>query len=159
MPFRPIHDTQQVLGSLQEEMNKMFERVWHVGVSTPPFDGQQWAPPVDIYEYDDRYVLFAELPGLPATAIEVHQVGDRVTIRGEKRKPEAAADAIGTLRSECRHGQFCRTIELPEGTAADRITAKSSGGILELTVPKTEANKPKTIRVHSEDKPSSAQPH
>ena len=122
--FRPIQDTQQVLGSLREEMNKMFERVWHVGVSTAPLDGQQWAPAVDIYEYDDRYVLFAELPGLAAECIEVHQVGDRVTLRGEKRKPEAAGDAIATVRKECRYGQFCRTIDLPPGTAADRITAK-----------------------------------
>jgi HSP20 family protein len=109
---------------------------------------------VDIFEYDDRYMLFAELPGLSAASIEVHQVGNKVTIRGEKKKPEAAADAVATVRNECRYGQFCRTIELPEGTAADRITAKSNAGILEISVPKTEANKPKTIRVQAEPKPN-----
>jgi len=151
MAFRPIQDTQQVLNSLQDEMNRMFDRVWHVGVSTPPLDGQQWAPPADVYEYDDRFVILAEVPGIDAAGIEINVLGNTLTIRGEKKKPAVAADATATPRSECRYGRFCRTIELPAGAAKERVSAKSHGGLLEVTVPKSETVKPKVVKVVSED--------
>ncbi len=151
MNFRPIQDTQQVISNLQDEMNRMFQRVWHVGVSTPPLDGQEWAPPVDLYEFDDRFVLVAEAPGLEAGSIEVHQLGNILTIRGEKQKPALIADAISTLRRECRYGKFSRAIELPNGAAKDKVSAKCHGGLLFVTVQKTETSKPRTIKVQSAD--------
>jgi HSP20 family protein len=150
MTFRPLQDTQQMLGSLQDELNRVFDRVWHVGLSTPPLDGQKWAPAVDLYEYDDRYVIVAEAPGLDADAIEVSQLGETLTIRGDKKKPSVAADAIATLRSECRCGPFCRTIDFPPGAAKERVSARCHNGLLEITVPKKETTKPRTIKVHGE---------
>lgn len=150
MSFRPLQDTQQVLTSLQDEMNRVFERVWHVGVSTPPLDGQKWAPPIDLYEYDDRYVLVAEAPGVDPAEIELSQLGETLSIRGTKKRPAVAADAIGTLRNECRYGSFCRTIELPAGAAKDRASARCTGGMLEVTVYKTETSKPRSIKVQGE---------
>ena len=55
MAFRPFEDTQFSLGNLQDEMNKLFERLWHAGVAAGPFDGQKWAPFLDLHEYADRY--------------------------------------------------------------------------------------------------------
>lgn len=150
MNFRPLQDTQQVLTNLQDEMNRVFDRVWHVGVSTPPLDGQKWAPPIDMYEFDDRYVLVAEVPGVDAADIELSQLGESLTIRGAKKRPAVASDAINTLRTECRHGSFSRTIELPPGAAKDRTNARCAAGMLEVTVYKLETNKPRTIKVQGE---------
>ena len=88
MAFKTIQDAQISLGNLQDEMNRLIERVWHSGVSTGPFDGQQWGPVLDVYEHDDAYLLFAELPGVDGSDVEVTVLNNTLTIRGEKRRPE-----------------------------------------------------------------------
>ena len=150
--FRPFQDPQLSLGALQDEMNRMFDRVWHGGVSTRPFNGQPWAPAIDLYEYEDRYTVYAELPGVQVESVEVSYLVNSLTIRGEKARPEKVAEGTPTLRSERRFGAFCRTVELPGGIDADRSSAKCCGGVLEITVQKSSASRAKTIRVEAEKK-------
>jgi HSP20 family protein len=147
MAFRPIHETQQALGTLQDEMNRMFERVWHAGLSTPPLDGQQWAPTIDIYEHDDRFVMYVEMAGVEAEDVDVSHIGNSLTIRGEKRPPAGIEEGTPSLQKERRFGTFCRTIELPGGVDADKVTARCHCGVLEVTVPKSEVNRPKSIKI------------
>ena len=151
MSFRPFQDTQLSLSNLQDEVNRVFERIWHAGVSTRPFDGRQWAPVVDLHEYDDRYVLYAEVPGVDAGAVELSYLDNALTIRGEKTEPSAVGDADRSLRSERRFGAFCRTIDLPSGVNADKLTARCSAGVLEVLIPKSDASRPKAIKVQVVD--------
>ena len=147
MPFRPLQDTQLSLSNLQDEMNRLFERIWHAGVSTRPFDGQQWAPVVDLYEYDDRYVLYAEIPGVDGSAVELSYLDHALTIRGEKSKPGAVGEAERPVRGERRYGTFCRTVEVPPDINADKLSAKCQAGVLEVTIPKSEASRPKAVKI------------
>ena len=94
MPFRPFQETQLSLGNLQEEINRLFGRIWHAGVSTGPFDGQRWAPLIDLYEHADCYTLYAEVPGVEGEAVELSYVEHTLTIRGEKAKPAGEVDAV-----------------------------------------------------------------
>lgn len=147
MAFRPFQDPQLSLSALQDEMNRMFERVWHGGVSTRPFDGQAWAPPIDLHEFDDRYVLFAEIPGVNPESVEVTYLASSLTLRGERTPPGGGGESSSSLRSERRFGAFSRTVELPGGIDADRASAKCVHGVLEITIPKSAASRPRTIRV------------
>ncbi|MFQ5494800.1 MAG: Hsp20/alpha crystallin family protein, partial [Phycisphaerae bacterium] len=147
MAFRPWQDKDFSLGNLQEEMNRMFDRVWHSGVRAGPFDGQQWAPPVDLYEHDDRYVLYIEIPGVDGNEVEVTHVGSALTIKGEKVRPDGAGEGDRPLRGERCFGTFCRTIELPGDIQVDKLSAKCHGGVLEITVPKSEASRPKAVKI------------
>ena len=149
--FRPFQDPQLSLGAIQDEMNRMFERIWHGGVTTRPFDGQPWAPAIDLYEYDDRYTVYAELPGVRAESVEVSYLANSLTLRGEKARPEQVVEGTSSLRSERRFGAFCRTVELPGGIDAERASAKCHGGVLEISVPKSAASRAKTIRVEVEE--------
>ena len=149
--FRPFQDPQLSLGAIQDEMNRMFERIWHGGVTTRPFDGQPWAPAIDLYEYDDRYTVYAELPGVRAESVEVSYLANSLTIRGEKARHEQIVEGTSSLRSERRFGAFCRTVELPGGIDAERASAKCHGGVLEISVPKSAASRAKTIRVEVEE--------
>ena len=147
MSFRPLSDMQFPLGNLQDEMNRLLERFWHKGLSAGPFDGQQWAPAVDLFEHGDHYTLFAEVPGVDPTAIDVTHVGATLTIRGEKQKPEEIVEEDHPLRSERRFGTFCRTIELPGDIDVDRLSAKCHGGVLKVSIPKSEACMAKSIKI------------
>jgi len=151
MPFKTIQDAQVSLGGLQDEMNRLIERVWHAGLSTGPFDGQQWGPVMDVYEDDDAFLLFAELPGVDGKDVEVTVLGSVLTVRGEKRRPEAVTEAESPVRTERRFGTFNRSIDLPAGIDAEALTAKCHGGVLSVRIPKLESSKPKSVRIETEE--------
>lgn len=150
MTFRPFQETQLSLGNLQDEVNRLIERVWHAGLSTRPFDGQEWAPVIDIHEHPDHYTLYAEVPGVDAGSIELSYLEHILTVRGEKTRPAGLAEEDRPLRSERRYGTFCRTVELAGDVDADKLSAKCHAGVLEITIPKTESSRPKAIRVEVE---------
>lgn len=147
MMFRAMQDPQQLFGTLQDEMNRVFDRVWHGGISTGPLDGQQWAPALDVYEYPDRFVVHVEVSGVDGNCVDVSCVGNTLTIRGEKRRPVDVADDTPTLYRERRFGCFCRTVELTGKIVVEQVAARYQNGVLEVTVPKSESQRPRSVRV------------
>ncbi len=151
MPFRPLQDAPVSLSNLQEDINNLIGRIWHAGVSTRPFDGQQWAPVVDIHEYEDRYALYAEIPGVDGDTVELSYLDGALTIRGEKTKPAGLDDAEKSLRCERRFGTFCRTVDLPPGVDTERLSAQCQAGVLQVTIPKSETSRSKAIKIKVEE--------
>jgi HSP20 family protein len=146
----PPQDPESLLSRLQDEMQRVVERLWHTGVSTRPFDGQSWAPLIDVYELADGYRLYVEAPGVKPNEIEVSQVAGSLTIRGRKEPPLTPGNETRLVRAERRYGDFSRTVELPGDVDAKRISARFADGILEITVPKSEAAKPKSVKIQVE---------
>ena len=151
MRIRPVQDAQAVMGVLQDEMNRLFNRVWHGGISTGPFDGQAWAPNVDVYEFADRYLVLAEVPGVEVGSIELTYQDRALTIRGERPRPAGVVEDTPSILRERRYGSFSRTIELPAGVNAEGISARCPSGVLEVTLPKTESTRGRTIHVQQRD--------
>lgn len=146
MAFRPLQDFPTSFGNLQDDMNRLFDRVWHGGLSTRPFDGQECAPPIDLYELEDRYVLLVEVPSADPGTLDLTYVGNTVTVRGEKVGPTDLDDA-NRIQSERRFGTFSRSVTLPSDIVGDSLSAKCQGGVLQITIPKTESSKPKTVKI------------
>ena len=147
MPFFSRGSEPITLGGLQDEVNRLFERVWHAGVSTGPFDGQEWAPPVDTYEAADRYTLYIELPGVDPGAVDVSYVEGSVTLTGEKTAPPPSTEAGRLLRKERRFGAFRRSIEVARDIDPERMTARCVQGVLEITLPKAASSVARPIKV------------
>jgi HSP20 family protein len=63
---------------------------------------------------------------------------DAVVIRGE-RQVQAEEDQGGIRRTELRYGEFYRTIPLPDGANPDQARAELRNGVLQITVPVSEA--------------------
>ena len=86
-----------------------------------------------------------ELPGLDPAAIDLSIQDGRLEIRGEK----AAADekeGDHWHRVERRYGSFVRSVVLPGEVDAAAVTATSSHGVLTITLPKREDQKPRQDR-------------
>ena len=147
MPFRPLQDRDLSLGTLQDAMNQLFDQAWHGGLSTGPFDGQKWAPQIDLYEHPEHYLLYVELPGVDASGVDVSYVGTTLTIRGEKSKPTGAGEADKLVRSERRFGTFCRTVDMPDDVDIEKLSAKCQDGVVEITIPKSDVNRPKAVKI------------
>src|SRR5258705_12258573 len=73
-----------------------------------------WAPPIDVYETDDRYVITAEVPGIAREHVDLAVQDNRLTIRGS-RSGGASQSAIGHYHQvERGPGSFVRTFEFAD---------------------------------------------
>jgi HSP20 family protein len=107
-----------------------------------------WAPPIDVYETEDRFVVSAELPGLARDEIELAFEASRLTIRGRRAdRPAGAEDVIHFHQVERGHGQFARTFEFTAKIDVDAVTADLANGVLTVMLPKAPAVPPRTIEV------------
>ncbi len=106
-----------------------------------------WQPVVDIFDKDDSVVIKADLPGVDKKDIHVDLKGRVLTLSGE-RSEEKEADGEGYYRKERAYGNFVRSFNLNSDVVPDKINATYRDGVLHITIPKTEANKPKQIAIH-----------
>jgi len=104
-----------------------------------------WAPPVDVYETPDRFVLVAELPGFTPDDVSVSATPGSLTLSG--RRPPLAVDVQQYLRIERGQGDFSRTFSFPEAIAVGAIAADFRDGLLTITVPKADVAAPRRIDV------------
>jgi len=109
---------------------------------------RSWAPPVDVFEKGDQLTFKAEVPGVDREHLDVRVEDGVLTIQGE-RKHEAEVDEAGMYRRERVHGTFTRSFTLPKNVDGAKVAATYKDGILEVTVPKSEAAKPKRVAIQA----------
>ncbi|MDH5392700.1 MAG: Hsp20/alpha crystallin family protein [Gammaproteobacteria bacterium] len=105
-----------------------------------------WAPAVDIKEEDKQYLIKADIPGVKADEIEVNMDNGVLSIKGE-RESEIKEDREHYKRIERSHGLFYRRFSMPDDANADKISARSTDGVLEIIIPKKESAQPRKIAV------------
>ena len=103
-------------------------------------------PSVDVVERDEEVVLRAEVPGVEKKDIDVSITGNSVTIKGQT-KHEEKEEKGEYYRCEISRGAFSRTVSLPASVDPDRANASFKDGILEITLPKVEKAKRRTLKL------------
>ena len=106
-----------------------------------------WNPAVDIYEEDANIVIKAELPGVDKKGISVDVKDRRLTIKGE-RSTENEVKEERYFRRERVYGRFERSFNLGADIDPDSVKAEYTDGVLKVTVPKPESQKPRQVTVH-----------
>lgn len=91
-------------------------------------------------------MLKAELPGLSKEDIDIQVRDNRLTLKGERRHEKEVKEE-NYLRVERAYGAFQRVFSLPTDIHPDKIRATFKDGVLEVSIPKAEAAKPKHIKV------------
>ncbi|HJX69893.1 MAG TPA: Hsp20/alpha crystallin family protein [Dehalococcoidia bacterium] len=149
IPWRPFRE--------MEEMTRHFEDIF--GRPLLPTTWKRlptemgWAPAIEIFEKEDKYVVKAELPGMKEEDIDVSVVGDTLTIKGE-RKAETEVKEENYYCCERSYGSFSRSIALPSTVDAKKITASYEEGVLEVSLPKAAEVKPAKVKVSAKKKAS-----
>ena len=105
-----------------------------------------WAPPVDISERKDAYLVAIELPGVNASEVEITVEDGLLTIQGERHFAHDSAEEK-MHRTERFYGAFRRSITLPSHVEADKIEASAQDGVLQIMVPKAAEVQAKRIKV------------
>jgi len=139
------------LESLQDDMNRLFtgQEVGGRGQR-----GAAWRrrrpsyPLMNVCSAEDGIVIDAELPGVDPKDVDISVLGDQLTLRG-KVNPVQVAEGETYHRRERPAGEFARTLQLPFRAAADAVKANYKNGVLRLTVPRSEEEKPKRIQIEA----------
>jgi|LakMenEpi03Aug12_release.lakeMendotaPanAssembly.Ray.scaffolds.fasta_scaffold752515_1 HSP20 family protein len=106
-------------------------------------------PPINVWTSENGAIVRAEIPGVSADDVEISLVNDTLTLRGS-RKAEELNEGESRHRQERAFGHFTRSLQLPFGVEADKVQAKFTNGVLQITLPRAEAEKPRKISVVSE---------
>jgi HSP20 family protein len=141
--------------SVMEHLQNQINRAFNSSLSEWP-SVAGWGtsfPAADVFQDKDNVIVTAELPGLGEKDLDISITGNTITLKGEK-KQESEVKEDGLLRNgggyhrvERSYGSFQRVIELPVEVNADKAKAKLANGVLTVTLPKSEAVKPKQITV------------
>jgi HSP20 family protein len=131
------------LTNMRDELDRVFESSFG-SFFRPLASLNHWNPAVDVYQDNDQFTVYAELPGLKKEEIEIALNGDTLTIGGE-RKHEAKADQ--GFRTERYFGKFQRSLTLPVPVNSEKVNATYKDGILKVVLPKAEEAKPKQIPI------------
>lgn len=123
----------------------LVQRINHSGIA--PRTQLATVPLVNVWEDENAIYAEADLPGIALDKLDIHVTeGNQLTLQGEFTAPEATST---WHRQERPLGQFARVLTLPALVDADKVEAKLELGVLKLTLPKSEAAKPRRISVQS----------
>ena len=134
-----------LFSSFQDGMSRRLDNFWHRNF----FGGREWSPDIDIAETDNDIIVKAEIPGVDPKEIDISITEDTLTIKGEK-KEEKEDKGKSFYCIERSYGRFARSIDLPTQVLSDKVEAKEHRGVLEITLPKMEKAKTKTITVKAD---------
>jgi HSP20 family protein len=104
------------------------------------------APPIDVRETNDAYVVEIDLPGIDPENVEVLIEGRTLSIRGHFEQEEEKNEG-GYLLKERRSGDFVRAIALPGMVDTESAQSKVDNGVLEITLPKAVQNRARRIKI------------
>ncbi|HEY9078009.1 MAG TPA: Hsp20/alpha crystallin family protein [Anaerolineaceae bacterium] len=132
-----------------EEMNQMQREMERLASAFAPYRRSGYPvafPAVNVWTSEQGHVLTAELPGMNPDDIHIDVTGDTLTLSGE-RKPEDLKEGAEYHRQERGYGKFSRTIQLDFPVEVSKVEAKLEKGVLTVSLPRAEADKPKKIVV------------
>ena len=148
-PNLPFFDRDSFLTPFDKMFDQMIETqfpnvVQQVGVK--PYQGTAY-PKVNVYEYDDKVGVIAEIPGLDKKDLNVEVEDGVLTISGEKHKSVFDEAKAKVLRRELKHSSFKRQFTLGDLLDGENISANFKDGILSVEIPKVEPELPKKTLV------------
>lgn len=112
----------------------------------PVYPYYQVYPALDLAEYENEFVVVAELPGVNKEDLKITVENGILTIRGVRKPYEIPQDARVIL-NEMRVQEFSRSMELPHEVDIDKVSAELQNGLLRITLPKTEEARARTIQI------------
>jgi HSP20 family protein len=136
-PARAARDPFALLRQMTAELDRAFDEPFWPTFRFPAMKAMEtaeWAPKVDVFEKDNRFVTRVDLPGVKKEDVTVEVTDGHLALSGTKtREKEEKKDNV--YRTEREYGQFYRAVPLPKGVTLEDIKATFVDGVLEVSVP------------------------
>lgn len=126
---------ERVFGTLEQDLTRAFSR-------------RQAYPPVNVYASEEDVTLTSEIPGILPDDLDISIAGDTLTLKAERKPIELEASQTWHRR-ERGFGSFTRTIKLPYNIESSKVEASFDRGVLRLSLPRAESDKPRKINVRT----------
>ena len=132
----PWHD----VNHLRREMNRLFDSSYSTDRAPAGY------PAMNVWMSQEGAIVTAELPGIDPDGIDISVTGDTLTVSG-CHNPDVQQEGESYHRRERSCGRLSRSFQLPFQIAKEGIEATFENGVLNIDLPRTEADKPKKIEV------------
>ncbi|MCS7244980.1 MAG: Hsp20/alpha crystallin family protein [candidate division WOR-3 bacterium] len=109
-----------------------------------------WSPYIDMVEYDDRYEVVVELPGIEKENIKVNIKNNLLIVSGEKKEHYEKKDNMTFHYQSISYGKFQAEVGIPSDVEIEKISASYKNGVLKLTLPKSIREEKKEIKIEFE---------
>jgi HSP20 family protein len=127
-PFEEFETLFERMSRQFDEMSRQFDG---------PTMGQTHGIQLDVSDYDEEFVVVADVPGFEKEDIDLSVANRSLTIEAAREMREDEESETGEyIRRERRHESLRRTVRLPEEILADDATASYKNGVLTVTLPK-----------------------
>lgn len=102
--------------------------------------------PLSVWQDDANVYVEADMPGFKSDEIQISLEQRTLTIGGERKRVDRPGDGYDSRL----YGRFEHKVMLPIDVQANQVEAEFEHGVLKLTMPKSEAAKPRRIAVKSD---------
>jgi HSP20 family protein len=103
-------------------------------------------PPINVGATPERVDVYLFAAGLDPKSLDISIQQNLLAVSGERKVP--VDEAANYYRQERFDGEFRRVITLPDDVDPDRVEAKYRDGVLQITVQRREAVRPRQITVN-----------
>ncbi len=134
-----------VLSELQKHLNQYFDGEGATANASSAATAD-WIPQADVEEYEDRFVLKIDIPGVDPSAVDITLEHGILSVAGTRDKDRGVSN-VQRERSERAVGRFHRRFALPETADSNAVQAAGKHGVLQIVIPKQPKAQLKRIKV------------
>ncbi len=132
---------------IQREFDRLFDQL---GAGWTSLTDIAVSPSMEMRDTKDGVEITVEVPGMARDDIKIAVDDNILTISGEKKSQSERTEG-GYHLSERAYGAFSRSVALPSGVDAEKLTASMKDGVLKLTAPRDAKSKARTIEIKAKD--------
>ena len=103
-------------------------------------------PPINVGGTPERVDVYLFAAGLDPKSLDISIQQNLLAVSGDRKVP--VDESADYYRQERFDGEFRRVITLPDDVDPDRVDAKYRDGVLQITVQRREAARPRQITVN-----------
>lgn len=152
--IRPATEMERTFSEMERAFDRLFRGGWptfgrwrEIPMLDRLFELEaQRSPSLDVIDRDNEILVRAELPGIEKKDLNISLTDNLLTIKGQSTS-EVKEEKGDYHKREISSFSFSRSITLPGAVDASNTKASLKNGILEITLPKVESSKRRTITV------------
>lgn len=127
----------------ESEMDQLLGRTaYPMGIRAVP---RGTFPPINVGSTPERVDVYLFVAGLDPKSVDVSIQQNLLTVSGSRKVP--VNDSADYYRRERFDGEFHRVVALPDDVDSDRVDARYRDGVLQITVQRRAAVRPRQIEV------------
>jgi HSP20 family protein len=143
-PYRGRMSPWREMDRLRRDMNRLYTD-WSTEAGRAVAPGY---PAMNVWTDQDSAIVTAELPGANLEDIDISVEDDTLTLSGDRQRDELE-ESVTYHRRERRFGSFLRTFQLPFRVDAAKVDATLKNGVLSISLPRAEEDRPRRITIRA----------